>query len=237
MSETSWSVLVTGPLRNRSDWLEAAASAGWEAHEYPLLQVAPKNPGAWPSQTPDWIAITSSSAIPALEAAAARDPELKAVPLAVVGETSAERLYQAGWTPRIVPPAGASHAHGLADAILAEAAPGARIAWPHGARATELGELLDGAGFDVEAPVVYDVETVQHPEPPPRTDAVFFASPSAVQAWLELDTGFAPAGLAIGWTTLDELLQADENFSMSLPLVAPEPQALRLALESFLPSE
>lgn len=237
MSESSWSVLITGPLRGRPGWIEAAATAGWEAHEYPLLQVVPKNPGAWPAQSPDWIAITSSSAIPALEAAAARDPELKAVPLAVVGEASAERLYQAGWTPRIVPPAGASHAHGLADAIIAEAPPGARIAWPHAARATELGELLMEAGFEVEAPVVYDVEPVQHEGPPPRTDAVFFASPSAVQAWLELDTGFAPAGLAIGWTTLDALLQADQSFSMSLPLVAPEPQALRLALESFLPSE
>lgn len=237
MSDATWSVLITGPLRGRSAWIEAAHTAGWEAVEYPLLTVAPKEAGPWPAQTPDWIAITSSSVIPALEAAAARDPELKAVPLAVVGESSAERLYQAGWTPRVVPPAGASHAHGLANALVAEAAPGARVAWPHGARATELGDLLTEAGFQVEAPVVYDVETVEHPAPPPRTDAVFFASPSAVQAWLDLDTGFAPAGIAIGWTTLDALLESDDRFSMSLPLAAPEPAALRLALESFLPSE
>lgn len=237
MSGDSWSVLITGPLRGRSAWIEAAHTAGWEAIEYPLLDVAPQAAGPWPAQPPDWIAVTSSSAIPALEAAAARAPELKSVPLAVVGESSAERLYQAGWTPRVVPPAGASHAHGLAEALIAEAAPGARIAWPHGARATELGDLLVEAGFEVEAPVVYDVETVQHHQAPPRTDAVFFASPSAVQAWLDLDTGFVPAGLAIGWTTLDALLESDAHFSMSLPLAAPEPAALRLALESFLPSE
>ena len=159
------------------------------------------------------------------------------MPLAVVGESSAERLYQAGWTPKVVPPAGASHAHGLAESIVAEAQPGARVLWPHGARATELGELLMEAGLEIETPIVYDVEPIVQSEPPPRTDAVFFASPSAVQAWLDLDIDFAPAALAIGWTTLDALLESDERFSMSLPLAAPEPQALRLALESFLPSE
>lgn len=232
-----WTVLLTGPLRSPAAWTQAALSAGWKAIEYPLLQLVHKEPAPWPEQRPDWIAITSSSAIPALENAGQRDPGLKSIPLAVVGEASAERLFQAGWTPKLVPPAGASHAHGLAEALIEQAGPDARVLWPHGARATELGELLMDAGLAIETPIVYDVEPIVQSAPPPRTDAVFFASPSAVATWLELDIDFAPAGLAIGWTTLDALLEAGERFSISLPLAAPEPQALRLALESFLPSE
>lgn len=233
----SWSVLITGPLRDREDWLAAAREAGWEPHEWPLLGIVDKDPGDWPLSRPDWIAVTSSSAIPALEAAAQRDLTLKQVPLAVVGTSSAERLYQAGWTPELVPGPGANQAHGLADLLIEEAVPEARVLWPHAARASELGELLLAAGLRLEAPVVYDVEPVLHLGPPPRTDAVFFASPSAVQAWLELKADFQPAGLGIGWTTLDALLEVDQHFSMSLPLLSPDPAALRLALESFLPSE
>ena len=232
----SWSVLVTGPLRGREEWIQAAQEAGWDAHDWPLLEVADQDPRNWPAQRPDWICITSSSAIPSLEAAAQRDPSLKQVPLAVVGEASAERLYQAGWTPRVVPPAGGSHAVGLAQALLEETEPESRILWPHGARATELGQLLADAGHRVEDPTVYDVAPVHHAGRPPRTDAVFFASPSAVEAWLQGEPDFQPAGLAIGWTTLDALLEADEHFSMGLPLAAPDPSALRLALESFHPS-
>ena len=81
------------------------------------------------------------------------------------------------------------------------------------------------------------MEPIAHSAPAPRTDAVFFASPSAVEVWLAAKPDFAPAALAIGWTTLDALLENDEHFSMSLPLAAPEPHALRLALESFLPSD
>lgn len=231
-----WSVLVTGPASHPEPWLAAAREAGWEPTHWPLLECV-EGPDMIPDDVkPDWIAITSSNAIPTLEAAAAAKPLLKKVPLAVVGQATAERLYQAGWEPRIVPAPGASHARGLAQALLAECNANCTVLWPRSVRASEFGDLLSEAGHTVVDPAVYDVQP-RAVDAAPRTDVVFFASPSAVQAWIAMGSDWKPAVLAIGWTTFEAVLEHAEHFSITVPLAAPEPNAFGQALESFVPTE
>lgn len=236
MSER-WRVLITGPTRGLDEWAGAARDAGWEPELWPLLEVLPSAAPLRPARLPDWIAVTSGNVLAALEEAAAHDARLKKVPLAVVGEASAERLFQAGWTPELVPRPGAAHARGLAELIIAETRQGAHVLWPRGARATELGQLLERSGRTVEAPIVYDVRALRHAGAPPHADVVFFASPSAVRAWLASRPAWIPAAIAMGWTTFDALLAAEHAFSTTLPLASPDPAALGVCLSSFVPSE
>ena len=232
-----WSVLVTGPATHPEPWLAAARAAGWDPIAWPLLECVEGPEMIEVDVLPDWIAVTSSNAIPALEAAAAAKPLLKRVPLAVVGDATAERLFQAGWEPRVVPAPGASHAAGLAKALMAECEPSSSILWPRSVRAQEFGNAMTGAGHTVADPATYDVAPRVSEDAPPRTDVVFFASPSAVKVWLELGSNWQPAVLAIGWTTFEAVLEHAEQFSITVPLAAPEPTAFGQALESFVPAE
>lgn len=234
-----WRVLVTGPVDGLEHWTDAAERAGWEAIALPLLEVhatgaEPPGEGAPP---PDWIAVTSASALPWLAGAVAARPALARVPLACVGEATGRRAVELGLPEPRLPRPGAQDARGLAETLVAAATQGQRVLWPRGDRARDFGERLAEAGLVVDAPVVYRVVERPPAEPPPRADAVFFASPSAVRVWTAERRGFTPAALAIGWTTYDALEPFAERFSVRLPLALPSVEAFADALRSFFPSE
>lgn len=239
MSE-HWTVLVTGPISGLERWCAAATEAGWEAIPFPLLEVARvEAPELSDSAAPrpDWVAITSANALPLLVDAVAARPELRAARFVAVGQATAEEAVALGLPEPRTPAPGAQDARGLAETLAAQAKPGERVLWPRGDRARELAERLRAAELVVDDPVVYRTVAVELTEEPPQADVVFFASPSAVAAWDAPARTFAPAAIAIGWTTFEALDDVEEHFSMRLPLVTPSLHAFQDCLRSFVPAE
>ena len=235
-----WTVLVTGPVSGMDRWCAAASEAGWNAVPYPLLEVrtvegveviAPDSP------LPDWIAITSSNALPALAQALAARPDLAGVRFVAVGQATAEEAVSLGLPEPMIPAPGAQDAQGLARTLTSNAARGDLVLWPRGDRAQELGNTLRASGLEVQDPVVYRTEMLPMSAEPPHTDVVFFASPSAVEAWNAPERAFAPAAVAIGWTTFEALGEVEDYFSMRIPLVTPSLHAFQDCLRSFVPAE
>lgn len=234
-----WRVLVTGPVNDLDAWVAAAREAGWEGIPFPLIQVTRTGERALEdgAPLPDWVAVTSSNALAALVEASARRPELAEVPFVCVGEATAQRALELGLPEARIPAPGAQDAQGLVATLLDSASAGQRVLWPRGNLAKDLGARLKAAGLIVDAPVVYRTSPIELGEEPPEADAVFFASPSAVDAWRADERRFAPAAIAIGWTTHEALERVAERFSLRLPLVVPSLQAFEDCLRSFFPSE
>ena len=234
MGTSPWSLLLTGPIQDPADWEKAVQLAGWECHGQPLLQRSPLPLEDPPIPVPDWIAITSVGAVPALIEAREAGAEWCKAPLAAVGERSARALTTSGFEVALVSTGG--NATSLAKALIEEASTGARVLWLRGERAQDFGAQLRTAEFQVDERTVYRTE----PAPPstaPITDVVFFAAPEAVELWCAGDHDFRPAALAIGWTTLDALQEHQEHFSLTLPLASPDPASLTLALQALATNE
>lgn len=234
-----WHVLVTGPVAGLEEWVGAAGDAGWLATPYPLVAIEPTGEPLLASgdPAPTWIALTSSSAVAPLAAAVAEREDLAGVRICCVGDSTARYAAEAGLPTPVIPAPGAQDARGLAQTLIEHAQPGERVLWPRGDRAREFGELLEAAGLEVVAPVVYRT-VAREPAPlPPSYDAVFFASPSAVATWSAQERSGAPAAIAIGWTTLEALEPHAHLFSMVLPLAAPSTSSFQDCLRSFFPSE
>lgn len=234
-----WHVLVTGPVAGLDEWVRAAGDAGWRATPHPLVNVEPTGEPLLSSgdPTPTWIALTSSSAVAPLAAALVGRADLADVRLCCVGDSTAKYAVEAGLPQPVVPVPGAQDARGLAQTLIEHAKPDDRILWPRGDRTREFGELLEAAGLEVAAPIVYRT-VAREPAPLPSSyDAVFFASPSAVSAWCAHEPSGAPAAIAIGWTTLESIEPHSHLFSMALPLAAPSTSSFQDCLRSFFPSE
>jgi uroporphyrinogen-III synthase len=230
-----WHVLITGPVVGLESWVRAASEAGWRATALPLIEVEATGTPAFANGAPrpDWIAVTSSNALDALAAAG---DSLAGLPLCCVGEATARRAAELGLGEARLPAPGAQDADGLASTLIDHAQPGQRVLWPRGDRARRFGERLEAAGLVVDAPVVYRTRAVDLQGDLPEADAVFFASPSAVEAWTAHEQRAAPAAIAIGWTTYDALERVADRFSMVLPLAQPSPASLQDCLRSFFPS-
>lgn len=229
MSSETWKVLITGPIEARAEWLEAARSAGWEALEAPLLERVPLSWELGAAERPGCIALTSSGALEALQDLARVEPAWRSVPVATVGERTAQRVRDLGFEVERV--SASRDAQGLAAALL-EGRPTGPVLWLRGERALDLGDLLRAGGLEVEERVVYATRPASDLAPP-EADVVFFASPSAVAVWRELATGRIPGALAMGWTTLEALQEAEREFSFALPLITPEPVSLTVALDAI----
>jgi len=235
----AWSVLVTGPVAGLERWCAAAREVGWEALPFPLLEVV-EVAGALDApagRAPDWIAVTSASAVAPLAQGVRKRKELAAARFVAVGQATAEEMVAAGLPDPLLPLPGAQDARGLAETLASQARPGERVLWPRGDRARDLAEHLRRAGLEVDDPIVYRTLPVELAGEPPRTDAVFFASPSAVAVWDPPARAFRPAAIAIGWTTYEALVPFQGSFSIVLPLVTPSLHAFQDCLRSFAPSE
>lgn len=229
MSE-HWSLLLTGPIQSPGDWEEAVRKAGWESLSHPLLQRTALPMQNEPQVHPDWIAITSTGALPALIEARNAGAEWCKAPLAAVGERNAQALAAEGFEVTLTSTGG--NADSLAQALCSEAAKGSHVLWLRGERARDLGDQLRAGGLQVDERIVY--RTTPAPQlTAPLTDVVFFAAPEAVEIWCAEQHKFRPAALAMGWTTLDVLQANQEHFSMTLPLASPQPASLTLALEAI----
>lgn len=238
MSEP-WSVLITGPASGLERWAKAAEQVGWRAETLPLVTIEETGNEVLSADAdlPDWVAITSANALPALARAALARPALSQQPLVCVGQATAERAMELGLPEPRLPAPGAQNAAGLAATLLEHATPGERVLWPRGDRSRDFGQRLEQAGLLVQDPVVYHTTLLPLEREPPSTDAVFFASPSAVCAWRAEERTALPAAIAMGWTTYDALEPLAERFSMILPLATPSLASFQDCLQSFIPSE
>src|SRR4051812_4777768 len=182
-------VLVTGPVERIGEWCRAARAAGWEAVEFPLLDVVardvdPREVLGEQAQF-DWICVTSANALPFVERALAQFPALGDAAFACVGETTSTRLSEIGYSTAFD---ASRSAQQLAALVAARARAGARILWPRGDRSNELAVELRAQNLTVLDPVVYST-VLREQTAPSAFDAVLFASPSAVRAWQELSLG------------------------------------------------
>jgi len=174
-------VLVTGPLESSSDYAEAARRAGWEPFEWPLLRIVPHrhDVAALLARRFDWICVTSSSALSFLGDLGPAESSLRSVPCAVVGERSGRRARELGFTIDLV----AASATELCNELARRAPGGAHVLWPRGHLSDEVADELRRCSFSVDDPVVYAALPLERSSIPPATEAIFFASPSAVRAW------------------------------------------------------
>jgi len=228
-------VLVTGPVEQLDEWCAAALEAGWEGLAWPLIVIEARTPDeALVRETaaapPERLCVTSAHALSFLEALAARLPALRALPCSLVGQRSVGKLRALGfrgaldWHPS---------AEALRDELLALEPRPARILWPRGDRSGELARALRAAGVAVVDPIAYTNRPRAADETAPACELVFFASPSAVEAWAEL--GAEPhvrRALAIGPSTLQALLAGKSlPFFDIISLPEPTSRSFTVALQ------
>jgi uroporphyrinogen-III synthase len=120
--------------------------------------------------------------------------QVAAVQVAAVGPRTAERARAEGWEASVV---GREGALALARRLVesGEVGPRALVLFPRGAKASpEALEILATAGARIEAPTVYDTvledaasagAALEEALGSPPPDAVLFASPSALEGFLE----------------------------------------------------
>lgn len=226
-------VLVTGPADRRAEYLRAALRAHWTPIDFPLVDVVQKDVdprhvlGAEPAV--DWICVTSSNALPFVERALAMFPILTRVTAAAVGERTTRELARLGCAIAFEPSLTALE---LSERVRARSTPSSRVLWPHGDRTDELAHLLRTRGLTVVDPIVYETRAREDREIP-AADAVFFASPSAVQAWhdLPLHHESPRLAIAIGGTTMSALhAETTARFERLMALPSPTPEAFADAL-------
>jgi uroporphyrinogen-III synthase len=224
-------VLVTGPVLNLAEYAEAARKAGWDPLAHPLLAVEtlPFERAALGSGPYEWIAVTSANALVWLRDAIAAVPELALLPTLAVGSHTAARVRALGLTLD-----GGPHSNSgeLAAALVAKAAKGARVLWPRGDVSDDLAVELRVGGLAVVDPVGYRTRSIARGTAP-GAHAVFFASPSAVRAWKDLE----PSGegrrtaVAIGGTTFAALHEKTAPaFFDTIKLPEPTPAAFAFVL-------
>jgi len=224
-------VLVTGPVERLEEYARAAAEAGWEAIEHPLIEIETRSfdRAEIADARFDWICVTSSNAIPYLDSVLEALPDLRSTPCAVVGERTAERVRELGLAVTLGP---ARDASSLAQVLGSRARSGERALWPRGSQSDDLAVDLRHAGLEVADPVAYASLRSGTSASPPPAEAVFFASPSAVRAWHELEgAGERRIAIAIGATTFHALHQETApRFFDTISLPQPSPEALGFVL-------
>lgn len=163
----------------------------------------------------DWLAVTSARAVTALWPQGG----MPDVPVAVVGESTARTVREAGGNPAVVGDGGAAE---LVDLVSGRIG-GKTVLFPHAAGAGRpTARALEGAGASVVARPVYEIRPVPPAVDP--VDAVAFGSPTAVRGWcLSRDFDGLVVG-AIGETTAAEIARQ----SARVDVVAPRPAFDRL---------
>lgn len=230
-------ICLTGPATRRAaeKWIEAVEAAeGWSPVHCPLVRVV-RLPiqQARVTMLPAMVAVTSQNAIPALQELWKERHDIREAPHAAVGLATARSLRRAGVDPVIVGRAEESGAAPLAATIAAATQPGERVLWPRGDMASDLREHLVMAGRVVEDPLAYRSERIKGVELPEELDVAFFASPSAVRAWLRRSDAPRITAIAIGPTTQSELAAYYSRFQQLLRLPRPTPDALVGALATL----
>jgi uroporphyrinogen-III synthase len=225
----AWRLLLTGPTQGLDRWVEALGQAPRYVTERlvvlrrPVLELQGRALPE-PVARPQWLALTSQSALPALEQQWSR---LAGVPCAVVGERCAAAVQRHGLELALAPAADVAELLRTWQPLLR---PGQRVLWPRGSESDELARVLRQWSVEVDDPVVYRTRSSGDRRALPAAELVFFASPSAVQAFLGLervDAERPPVAVAIGETTADALRHLVPHPFAGLEVLArPEPEAL-----------
>lgn len=210
---TCWVLLTRGP--DRAAELAAPLEAlGITVVPYPVLRERPvTGTEAWAraAATLDavrWVVLTSpraATAFAALDTGASTRRRVNALPVAAVGEATAEAARRQGWRVELTGEAGAAD---LAARLALRLAPGDAVLHLCGSEhRRELGESLAAAGVGVVTVPVYAMEEA-HPATLPELPegvpaAVVLSSPRATTAYLAATARrFAAAPhLAFGPTT------------------------------------
>lgn len=230
-------ICLTGPAAPRAAkrWIDAVhVAGGWTPLHFPLVKIAavgirPSGVGLLPSM----VAVTSQNALPALRRLWEERTDVRNAPHAAVGVATARAMRSLGVDPVIVGPAEESGAASLADEIVKATDVGQTVLWARGDRATELRERLVVEGRRVEDPVAYRTETILDAILPGHLSAAFFASPSAVDAWMRTPDAPRVAAIAIGPTTHMALAPEYARFTRILRLPTPTPKCLIDALDTL----
>lgn len=201
-------VLVTRAAEQAAALSEAIRVLGGEPVEAPLIAIRPapdtgELDGCLREAQGGWWVFTSANGVRAvaqrLEALGLDARRLAGARLAAVGSATRAELGRLGLRADLVPRE-FTGAH-LWDALAAAVQPGERVVWPRGDRAdTRPAERVRQRGADLRAPVAYrtvlqphEARAVRDELVAGRLDAVTFASPSAVEAFVE---GVGPEALA-----------------------------------------
>lgn len=182
-------IALTRSAAGNSEWAAGIEAAGAVPVDWPCISSAllPENTERLREVFPtcDWIAFTSARSVRALhELAPDLDPSAKR--LAGVGEVTAEALRGAGLQVELVASEGT--AQSLARELLERVTPSERVLLL-GVREgrPEMAEVLGAAGRELHEIALYrtEIRARRAGESLPELDAVFFASPSAVQGFVE----------------------------------------------------
>ena len=212
------SVVVTRASHQNADLVKAFSELGADVVAAPAIAIVPPLDGGQPVDDAllrlkrfTWLAFTSSNAVSALMARAARRGVLKNfshLEIAAVGPTTAAKvLAELKRDPTLVPQK--SDGSALA-AAFPEPGPNDRVLIPAASDGlTDLQQGLEEKGWDVDQVAAYRTvfpslsdELVTRAV---AADLVTFASPSAVRGHLQQTNGLAASKVvAIGATTAEE---------------------------------
>ena len=223
-------VLITGPIAELPRWADAARAQGWQPIVYPLLEVRFRivHLSLELEREPDWVCVTSKHAVRFLEE---HREELKGVPFAAVGASTARRLESLGFEVRLIGPRTAKD---LVDLLVSRSDRPRHVLWPRGSMSDEVEALLCQRGVRVCAPIVYETNERTDCGTLPAAEVAFFASPSAVRAYtrrIAIGESMSPCAVCIGPATARSLASPDTTtFERFIELNHPTPEDFGLCL-------
>lgn len=229
-------LLITGPTGRAAPWCDATSRAGWEPLLVELLEIRfePEIARVAPGSV-DWVVLASRNALEATRSALS---PLAGARFACVGDATHRELCELGLVPAF---AAARDAEELLARLAPQLRAGERVFAPRGSRSMELAEALTRMGARVDAPVVYRSLAREVSTPLPAAEALFFASPSCVEAWLQAPRephASPPVALAMGAASAAALRGAKsahpDLLGPILVLSSPQPEALGAALQRAL---